>query len=323
MLNTDLKSRIIKIWYSTAKPWIFLFVPFSWIYQVIIFLRRWMYRFRLFKTTRFSVPVIVVGNITVGGTGKTPLVITLVNLLKAKGWNPGVVSRGYGGKISTSLQVVTENSDPTQVGDEPLLITLKTGCPVVVSPKRVKSAEILLKQFHCNIIISDDGLQHYALGRDIEIAVVDGERKMGNGFCLPAGPLREPVSRLKQVNWVVVNGETVQFIPKNLYRLHHREMIEDIQNWQGRTVHAVAGIGNPDRFFNQLRTLGLNVIEHPFPDHYYYHASDLYFNDHHPIIITEKDAVKCRDFLCDNVWCLSIEAKLSEQFVDEFCEKIL
>lgn len=305
----------MNIWYK--KNFLsYLLWPLSLPYRFIVFIRRQMYRFGVKKTTHFSVPVIVVGNITVGGTGKTPLVIALAEQLKQDGWRPGLVSRGYGGSGGRTPKAVFPSSDPARVGDEAVLLAQKTQCPLFVCRDRVAAVAALLRQQDCNIVISDDGLQHLALGRDVEIAVMDGERRLGNGFCLPAGPLREPAGRLKTVNFVVCNGNArageyeMRLIPGDIYQIIHpdrRLMAHDMKN---RTVHAVAGIGHPQRFFNTLRTLGFHLIEHPFPDHHRFQKKDITFEADALIIMTEKDAVKCRTFSDARHWCLPVQASL-------------
>lgn len=306
-----------KIWYQ--KHWLtYLLLPFSYLYHFIIMIRRICYRFHIKKTTRFQIPIIVVGNITVGGTGKTPLVIALAQYLQQQGFKPGIVSCGYGGQAKHFPVYVTAESDPILVGDEPVLIAHHTQCPIYVAPSRVKAVNQLLKAHACNIIISDDGLQHYALQRDIEIAVIDGERRFGNGFCLPAGPLREPIQRLKRVDFIVCNGEaqareyTMQLLPGKIYHLQNRAL--HFNPLPHQTIHAVVAIGNPSRFFNLLRQLGHTIIEHPFPDHYIFQAKDFDFGENAIIIMTEKDAVKCHAFADQRFWCLPVQAQLTQDF---------
>jgi tetraacyldisaccharide 4'-kinase len=294
--------------------------PFSGLYRAVMAIRRWLYRSGIKKTVRFPAPVIVVGNITVGGAGKTPLVIYLANQLQQNGWRPGIVSRGYGG-TARSPQIVTQNSDPRLVGDEAVLIVQKAACPVVVGRDRPAAVAVLLREHDCDIVISDDGLQHLALARDMEIAVFDGERRLGNGFCLPAGPLREPRRRLKTVDFIIGNGSAgegewlMTLSPKTIYQLMQPSRHLTFADIQGKTVHAVAGIGHPTRFFNTLKQLGCEVIPHPFPDHYDFQKQDLVFNDDKMVIMTEKDAVKCRAFADSKLWCLSVDAELSPQFL--------
>lgn len=303
----------MNFWYHKNLFSYFL-LPLSFLYRAIIAARKFLYQIKLKKITKFNVPVIIVGNITVGGTGKTPLVIWLANFLKQQGYKPGIVSRGYGGKSTQYPVIVTANSDPKISGDEPLLIVRNTQCPMVVDPNRVQAVKQLLADTDCNIVISDDGLQHYALGRDIEIIVVDGERKFGNQFCLPAGPLREPISRLSSVDFVVTNGVEQKLIPAAFYQVKNPNIVQSIDYFKKKTIHAVAGIGNPQRFFNSLREFGLNIIEHAFPDHYCFQAKDINFGDE-IVMMTEKDAVKCEKFAGDNVWYLAVQAELNEEFI--------
>jgi len=311
-----------KFW-QRKNLWAWLLFPISLLYLCGAKFHKLLYLLRLKKTYFFEVPVIVVGNITVGGTGKTPLVIKLANLLLDQGCKPGIVSRGYRGSNQDPL-VVTAESDVTIVGDEALVIMRNTSCPLVICPKRVAAVKKLVDDFHCNVIISDDGLQHYALGRSLEIAVLDGANRYGNGFCLPAGPLREPISRLKKVDFIVVNSGlananeyAMQIMADKFYRVDHKAN-KAITEFVGQKVHAVAALGNPARFFNFLRTLNLEVIEHPFPDHYQFSVQDFSFAGNLPIIVTEKDAVKCEKFATANFWFLKIDLKLSDQFVSSF-----
>lgn len=306
-------------WYSASGLTVLL-RPLSWLYRGIVMLRYAAYRTGLLRRRQVAVPVIIVGNITVGGTGKTPLVIWLVELLRREGYRPGVVSRGYRGRARHWPQQVRPDSDPDMVGDEPVVISRRTQCPVAVGPDRVAAAEALLRYNDVDVVISDDGLQHYALERDIEIVVIDGVRRFGNRLCLPAGPLREPVSRLARADFLVVNGGSalrgefpMSMQPGRLRSVRNSDVALEPENFPGKHVHAVAGIGNPDRFFRQLRQLGFTLIEHPFPDHHAFRAQDLVFGDDLPVIMTEKDAVKCRRFCGDNCWYLPIEANPHER----------
>jgi len=314
-------------WYSKSPVGAAL-IPLSWIFCLATSLRRGLYRMGLFRARRMGVPVIVVGNITVGGTGKTPLVIALVQLLRDAGYNPGVVGRGYGGTAGHWPQQVRPDSDPVAVGDEPVLIAARCRCPVAVAPDRVAAAASLIKHAHCDVIVSDDGLQHYRLARDIEIAVIDGVRRFGNGHCLPAGPLREPQRRLRTVDYVVTTGLAAPGeTPMSLNAAPIRNVRDDRQiaeryPFRGKAVHAVAGIGNPGRFFAQLRGLGINPKEHGFPDHYRFRRQDLDFGDDAPIIMTEKDAVKCRRFAAANHWYLPVEAQLDERLTQPLLARV-
>ncbi len=299
----------LKTWLSTAL------LPLAGLYCLLIGIRRLAYRIGVLRVQHLSVPVIVVGNITVGGTGKTPLVIWLAELLRQQGWRPGIVTRGYGGNVRTWPLQVLPDSDPRRVGDEPVLLARRAGCPVVAGPNRVADADMLVLEHRCNVIISDDGLQHYRLGRDIEIAVVDGERRFGNGRCLPAGPLREPVKRLRRVQARVANGVPqageigMQLETDDLRHLQSGASITLAEFGTGDPIHAVAGIGHPARFFQHLRDLGFAVIEHGFPDHHPYRPGDIDFPGHTRVIMTEKDAVKCQAFAHANHWYLTVKAR--------------
>lgn len=309
-----------RIWYTSSVV-SYLLWPLSIVFRSLVRLRRFLYQRGVLAQHKFAVPVIVVGNITVGGTGKTPMVAWLAKHLQSQGWRPGIVSRGYGGSSSEWPQVVTAESNPHEVGDEPVLLARHTGCPVVVAPKRVQAVQSLLDKFDCNVIISDDGLQHYALQRDVEIVIVDGARRFGNGFTLPAGPLREPLQRLDSIDYVVCNGDAqaseyaMTLKPLGLCNVNDSRQVEALGKLYGLTVHGVAGIGNPKRFFSQLSQLGAHVIEHPYPDHHPFQPGDFRFGDNHPVVMTEKDAVKCRDYDLADAWYLAIEAQLDPHFI--------
>ncbi|MFA5626810.1 MAG: tetraacyldisaccharide 4'-kinase [Thiohalomonadaceae bacterium] len=310
--------RLDHYWYS-INPIALLLLPLAGLFCLLAMLRRQAYRQGWWRSVRMPVPVIVVGNITAGGSGKTPLVIWLAEWLQANGWRPGIVSRGYGGLAAHWPQPVRADSDPRLVGDEPVLTVQRTACPMMVGPDRVAAARALLQEHDCNIIISDDGMQHYCLQRDIEIAVLDGSRRLGNGFCLPAGPLREPASRLAEVDLRVANGvakeceQQMLLQPQVVQRLHDGDS-QSLEFFRGQTVHAVAGIGNPARFFQLLREHGIEVIEHAFPDHYRYSVADLQFADDLPVLMTEKDGVKCRVFADDRCWAVTVTAQLANKF---------
>jgi tetraacyldisaccharide 4'-kinase len=303
-----------RIWYQ-PHPARWLLWPVSLLYDLASRLRRLCYRLGWLRSERMPVPVIVVGNITVGGTGKTPLVVWLVEQLRARGWRPGIISRGYGGHSRLWPREVTPDSDPTEVGDEPVLLAQRLRCPVVVGPSRIDDARQLLAGHGVDIIVSDDGLQHYALHRDIEIAVMDGRRKFGNGMLLPAGPLREHASRLRDVQWVVINGADgrgtrMDLVPDFFARVDGRES-QPVSAFRGREVHAVAGIGHPERFFDSLRLAGLKIRPHYFPDHHQFVAADVSFPDNIDVVMTEKDAVKCRAFAGPRHWTLIVQARLA------------
>jgi tetraacyldisaccharide 4'-kinase len=274
------------------------------------------------------VPVIVVGNLTVGGTGKTPLVIWLAEHLRGKGWRPGIVARGYGGRARHWPQQVRGDSDPAVVGDEAVLLAQRSGCPVCVAPDRPAAVAALLQHTDCNLVLSDDGLQHYALGRDIEIVVIDGQRRFGNGFLLPAGPLREPLSRLRRADLVVVNGEArdgelaMRMRRPQVVPLRRPQAVDGIDRFDGAQVHAVAGVGNPRRFFDLLRRHGLQPLEHAFPDHHVFTPGDIRFADGLPVLMTEKDAVKCQRFAGEGYWAVRVEAQPDASFVHQLNERL-
>lgn len=319
-LKRKFECKLFHIWQHKQGAAKFL-RPFSWLYCFIVVCRRWAYLLKIKKTEKISAPVIVVGNLTVGGTGKTPLVAWLANYLKEHGYQPGIISRGYGGKARHWPQQVRPDGDPVAVGDEAILISKRTACPMAVGPERLVSGQELL-HYHpaCNVIISDDGLQHYALYRDIEVAVIDGKLRFGNGYCLPAGAMREPVNRLKKVDFTVVNGEAGKDEYGMFYSITDACNMQDptkcqsLEKFKGQQVHAVAGIGNPDRFFNQLTDMGLDIIPHPFPDHYFYKETDLEFDDNKPVFMTEKDAVKCKRFAKQHHWFVPITVEVHETF---------
>jgi len=316
-------KRLDYYWYARS-PWLVLLTPLSLVYRVIVSLRRWAYKTGILRSTRVSLPVIIVGNITVGGTGKTPLVAWLAKYLQSKGYKPGIISRGYGGQASSWPQQVRPDGDPAVVGDEAVLLAAMTLCPMAVAPDRVAAANALIESGDCDVILSDDGLQHYALQRDIEIAVIDGVRRFGNGFLLPAGPLREPASRLQAVDLVVINGlgnvkeHQMRMIQGDVQNLLDPGRVCALDEFRSQTVHAVAGIGNPERFFLSLKSAGLQVVPHSFPDHYRYRPDDIRFGDGQPVFMTEKDAVKCRHFAAENDWCVLVEARMA----DEFCASL-
>ncbi len=323
-----------KCWYQPdllENFLVWLLLPLSWLYCAVAVVRRKIYQLKFKKSYAASVPVVVIGNIVVGGSGKTPLLISLCEFIKKNGFKPGVVSRGYGGKV-TGVKQVLENDAARLVGDEPLMICQRTKVPVVVGADRVAAVNHLLENNQCDIVLSDDGLQHYRMQRDIEIAVIDSNRGLGNGFCLPAGPLRERVSRLKEVDMVVYNSgsansesaEAFSYTLKiiDLCHLSRGECVE-LASFMDKPVHAVAGIGNPPRFFTQLRDNGIDVIEHAFSDHHAYTQADFSGWDKDCIIMTEKDAVKCRHLQIPDAWVLCVMADLSKSLELQLNSKIL
>lgn len=299
-------------------------LPLSWLFRALAALRRLLYRRGVWRPVRVGVPVVVVGNITVGGSGKTPLVLWLAQALAARGHAPGIVSRGYGGSAVVP-RAVQPGDDAALVGDEPLLLARRAGCPVWIGRERVAAARALLAAHpDRDVLICDDGLQHYALARDVEIVVMD-ERGLGNGWFLPAGPLREAPSRLRTVDALVINGVRppaglgVQAAPVFFMRLagerfaalRRPEVHCSAGDLQGRRLHAVAGIGHPQRFFDHLAGLGLRFAAHPFADHHRYTAEDLAFPDADALLMTEKDAVKCAGLALPETWVLPIDAHVS------------
>jgi len=344
-----------RAWYRKIS-WALLLLPLSWVYRCIAFSRK-AYIKSCASNPKLDVPVIVVGNISVGGTGKTPLLITLVQWLQQQGYRPGVISRGYGGyghnghghagKSSQYPYFVSPESSAEEAGDEPLL--LAKHCSVMVDPDRYRAAKTLLEQTDCDLILSDDGLQHYRLPRDIEIVLVDAQRVFGNGQCLPAGPLREPASRLVDVDFVVANGAStdnslkasykLSIVPIQLRHLLSNEAIDlkkglnleqglnkliEREQWSGGyKVHAVAGIGNPQRFAQSLEKLGFEVQLHAWPDHHGFNGEEFTFDDDLPVIITAKDAVKCSELKNDKVWVLDVSAQPDEAFFDELGKKLM
>jgi len=316
------EQRLQDIWYGKSSAYIPL-LPLSWLYCAAAGIRRLAYRSGLLGTTRLNSRVIVVGNISVGGTGKTPLVIALAERLQQAGLRVGILTRGYLGRASHWPQPVSAGSDPQQLGDEAVLLARKTRTTVFAGPQRVAAARALLQVSPCDVLLCDDGLQHYALHRDVEIATVDVTRGHGNGFCLPAGPLREPASRLQQVDAVVSLGGgsvhsdyAMQLVAAAACRIMDPVNRRDLELFQGSPVHAVAGIGDPERFFAMLRRAGLTIQTHRFADHHPFRASDLDFGDNRPVLMTEKDAVKCEAFSKANWWSVPVNAQLDTAFYD-------
>lgn len=312
---------IERIW--SGKSWFyFLLLPFSWLYGAITLLRRFAYQKGWLSSWKASVPVVVVGNLTAGGNGKTPVVIWLVEQLIQQGFKPGVVSRGYGGKSDHYPLLLTSETTPAMAGDEPVLIYHRTGAPVAVAPNRRDAVKALLAQYELDVIITDDGLQHYALQRDYEIVVIDGQRRFGNGWWLPAGPMRERASRLHSVDAIIVNGGLSQ--DNEIAMVLAGDIVVNLKTGEKKPVQqiakavAIAGIGHPPRFFNSLREKGIELISiKAFSDHSDYSAKELQdltpFNE--TLIMTEKDAVKCQHFAQDNWWYLPVSAELNSQSV--------
>jgi tetraacyldisaccharide 4'-kinase len=309
--------------------WHILLVPLSWLFWLLSGLRRAGYKVRLLKSYQLPVPVIIVGNISVGGTGKTPLVIWLAKKLKQQGLNPAIVSRGYGGSINDVMDVHAD-SDPVIAGDEPVLMAKRGQCPVWVGRDRVTAAQVLLRAHpECDVLISDDGLQHYRLRRDFEIAVVDSSRGFGTGWLLPAGSLRECKSRLKTVDAVVYNGNNspLNALSMRLEGAVFHNLRDPVKtavaaDFSGKNICAIAGIGNPARFFQQLTELGLQFESQAFPDHHVFQPTDLQITDVDVVLMTEKDAVKCKDFAEANYWYLPVNAVVDEALIQRIMDKI-
>jgi tetraacyldisaccharide 4'-kinase len=304
------QSWLNKIWYGgLAPPW--WMRPLSAVYAAISGLHRAAYSLHLARSTRLPCPVVVVGNLTVGGTGKTPLVCWLAGQLIELGFKPGVVTRGYGGSVRTA-RLVQNSDNPEKVGDEAILLARRSRVPVATGRNRPAAARLLINA-GCDVIVSDDGLQHHALQRDCEIVVIDGDRRFGNGRLLPAGPLRETPARLKRVDAVVVNGGAAERDGTLHMRLLATGAVamkygtsKPLREFSGQPVHAVAAIGNPQRFFAMLRAIGIHVVEHPLPDHAKLGIDDISFADDLAVLMTEKDAVKCRDIAGPHHWYVPV-----------------
>ena len=314
-----------KSWYSQGG-WTRLLLPLSWLFALLSRRRRLKYQ----QTSRWQpdVPVVVVGNITVGGTGKTPVVASLVKELQSRGYRPGIASRGFGASGASYPFLVDMGTDPGIAGDEPVMLAQQLKVPVMVDPDRVSAARALIERCQCDLVITDDGLQHYNLQRHVEILVIDGSRLLGNGLCLPAGPLREPPGRLDTVDLILVNGTPEGDLPAHFDCFYldpgHLAPLSgaaDAPPGHGK-VHAVAGIGNPERFFQTLESLGFEVIAHPFPDHHDFVPDDLVFQDDLPVVMTAKDAVKCRRFARPGLWYLPVQAHIPEAVMKEFLHLI-
>jgi tetraacyldisaccharide 4'-kinase len=330
-------DRLTAAWYTPAMtPLAALLAPLCAPFALVAAIRRAAYEWGLLRVERLPVPVIVVGNITVGGSGKTPLVVALARALRERGHVPGIVSRGYGRRAGAAGEPleVTAASDPAIAGDEPLLLA-RAGFPVVVDADRARAGRALLgANPRCSVVICDDGLQHYRLHRDVEIAVVDSRRGFGNGWRLPAGPLREPRSRLDRVDAVVVlehdasaqppvrNAFAMRLEPQALRRVDAPGIEAAVSTLAGVRVHAIAGIADPSRFFAQLARLGMYVTAHPRPDHHRFAPSDLRFEDEAPVVMTEKDAVKCASFADERCWYLPVSAVVDPAFVARVVEKL-
>ena len=338
MARRSMADRLVHAWYEKSA-WLWLLAPISLLFGLLSLVRRWWMQKGRRRHSSNLAPVVVVGNITVGGSGKSPLVAYLVRSFEQQGFRAGVVSRGYGAETRIHQPILlTNQSTAAEVGDEPLMLFQQLACPVCVCPNRAEAVALLSKQ-GCDIIISDDGLQHYAMQRDIEICVFDAQRLWGNGLLLPAGPLREPLSRLKEVDFVIFNGGDapgqevliniepsrclrMDLAPQELQSLDGTSSFS-LDGLRGRSISAVAGIGNPDRFFRTLESLGANLTPYSFGDHHAYQVADfepiLSPMSDSMIVMTEKDAVKCRNIAIEKAWYLPVSAQLS----DNLAQKII
>ena len=320
------QQKLNSIWYKDeAVP--LKYKLLSKIFSFFSGFRRNLYSIGFLKRNKIKCPVIIVGNITVGGVGKTPFVIWLVNQLQSKGYKVGVVSRGYGGKREQEPMLIIPQTSARASGDEPLLISKHTHAKIMVGKNRAKAAKSLFQEYRPDVIIADDGLQHYALGRDMEICLIDAEKGLGNQQLLPAGPLREKKERLDSVDLVVYKGKKAEqlsfhYEPLMVYKLGKTKQQKSIKDFRNQPIHAVAGIAHPDGFFKMLSDQGLAVIKHPLDDHHEIQASDLQFNDDSVVFITEKDAVKCGDIKTENVWVVVLKLVISEEHKNTILEKV-
>lgn len=328
-----MRKKLLQQWYQPKpSPWLYLLWPLTILYRLGLLAHRSYLLSINQPEVRRRLPIIVVGNLSVGGTGKTPLTIWLLEYLKSQGYKPGCISRGYKGKQNKYVQIVTASSDPNAVGDEPVLIAQRTGMPVVVCRDRCAALNKLLHEHDCNIVVSDDGLQHHRLPRDIEIVVLDASRGVGNGLCLPMGPLREPKKRLKQVDYVIEQGgqgdEAFELVADLCYPLVGSEkgrlpLSELLSRASGKRCYAVAGIGNPERFFSALKALDPQIEVLAFPDHHAFSFQDIDLGDQDSMILmTEKDAIKCKTFADQRHWALPVRAQPSEAFIASISQRI-
>jgi tetraacyldisaccharide 4'-kinase len=329
-----MQQRLTGLWYAPARP--SLLQPLGWLYAGFMRARRALYGAGVLRTVRSAAPVIVIGNLTVGGTGKTPLTLWLAAALAAHGRRVGIVSRGYG-RTERRAQAVTAASDWRHVGDEPLLLARRSGCATVVAQDRAAGAAVLIAQ-GADVVVADDGLQHLRLARDCQILVVDGARGFGNARVLPAGPLRESLAQLAGADLIIVNGAaehpslaglpaertlSMQLAMGDARRVDGHGVPRPLREFQGQRVHAVAGIGNPARFFRALRAQGMELIEHPFPDHHPFNAQELTFADDAVVLMTEKDAVKCAGFADARLWYVPVTAEFSEADAQQLLRRVL
>ena len=331
-MNTGKQNWVERTWYGDSLVY-WLLLPLTGLFSILSSMRRFFYRAGILTTQRVNAPVVVVGNIAVGGTGKTPITIWLVKELLQRGQRPAIISRGYRGDVGPFPREATEDSDAAVVGDEAIMLARQCECPVIVHPDRVAAARMAI-QHGANILVADDGLQHYRLNRDVEIAVVDGARRFGNGALLPSGPLREPVSRLEAADIVLVQQEAEETAdawvmrratdpqPFNFHlrvaaviRLHSTE-VRELSDFAGKTVHAVAGIGHPERFFRMLEAYSIKVYRHPLPDHADIESDDILFDDDLDVLMTEKDAIKCQRLDTAKCWYVPVAVDFHDGVAD-------
>jgi subfamily B ATP-binding cassette protein MsbA len=321
VLNKTLLSHWVSLstqrrqgwWLWSMNPLSILLMPLSMLFFVFVRLRRAAYRLRLLRSRRLPVTTVVVGNITLGGNGKTPIVIALYQLFREQGYQPAIITRGYKSGNEDSVQLLHDGESHAAVGDEANMISEVCGCPIGVGADRLRAAQLILERFpETDLILSDDGLQHYALGRDVEIAVCR-ELSLGNGLMLPAGPLREPAGRLRQVD-ITIDRDSDQITESlgEVWNLSNPQQCQHISEFQGQQVHALAGIGFPEIFFASLLQMGIDVIEHEFPDHHQFSAQDLNLKPDLPILVTHKDAVKLKGFARPNIWVVPLHIEFSE-----------
>ena len=325
MTNRFLHRSINALWYG-KNPLAYLLMPLSCLFQLLSSQRR---RKQLTNQIVFTKPIIIVGNITVGGTGKTPMVSALVNKLQNYNYRVGVASRGYHGEIKQAT-LIKEEHTAQQVGDESLLIYRKTLAPVVIGADRMSVIKTLIEKHDCDVIVCDDGLQDYRFKHDVEIVMVDGDRVLGNQQLLPAGPLRESIERAHKADFIVTTSKAVPAISSDCMRLNIKEAIamnntgnvSSLSVWQGKMVHAIAGIANPQRFFSALKAKGLIVKEHEFPDHAKLDRTDVIFSDQKPVFMTEKDAVKCQHLNLQDAWYVPVHVELPSNFVNRVMARL-
>ena len=331
-----LQVFLLKQWQKRGL-WAWLTLPLSSLLCLIAGIRRYAYQAGWKRQQQLKVPVIVVGNIRVGGAGKTPLVAAIANFLGEQGYQLGIISRGYKGEAPTWPQFVSPDSDPRLVGDETVMLAQQTGCPVIAGPERPLSAQQLIDQHGCDVIISDDGFQHFKLHRDIDIVVIDAARGLGNRWCMPSGPLRESPSALKFADMQVLNGDTHQPIKGSAepryyamqlqaglpYAMQNRTPCDNLAQLKQTPLHAIAGIGHPQRFFDMLRNMGFSIIEHSYPDHHSYTGQDVDFADSLAMITTEKDAIKLRRIETKRAaWVMPVHAQTDPTFSTDILDML-